>query len=537
MPTLYETTGNVSKGTRFRIAYNFKSGYTYTIYVTMAADINTTGYPTGPYLRVDVNNNGGGGTTGCNGAENVNPNYSGNPAAIQVLLDTYSELQFSSFIQGSNQPTLEITAIPAPNGGSKTIRLRKIRIVETAPQPTFTITPPSVTIPCGTATQQTFTVNNVYNSPGTLSYDWNLGTANNGWTCSNSAAPQTFTTSNNSITLTSSSTATSLSNVSVTVKLNGSNCTTLTSNVTLGTPTFNFNISGDDIICNISIYDIPSLPSGASVAWSIPSGAGPVLQLSQNNPSVNQLTITNQKWYGVSTTLTANVTGLPCGVTSTAVKSITNDNSTSSTVAYPYYQEECTFYNVLHASQSGSAYSNSSPTFVHQGCMVYVNLGDMTNRSVNLTGSGQPLYWNFGPTSYYQNTLYFQLPLGSGGIPFTFEITGNGACYTRTLLFFSYSNNGRYAYAATPNPVKNLLTVTVKENEEYLKLAKEQSTKDKLLFTMNIYDISTNTLQLSQRSSIGTLKHQINTSRLKKGYYVLQIINGKDRQSIKFLKE
>ena len=413
-----------------------------------------------------------------------------------------------------------------------------IRILCSLGQPDArAITPSSVNIPCGTSTQQTFTVNNVNNSPGTLSYDWNLGTANNGWIYLGNAAPQTFTTTNNSIILTSNSSATSLSNVSVSVKLNGTNYTTLTSNVTLGTQTFNFSISGDDIICNSSIYSIPNLPSGASVAWSIPSGAGSVLQLSQNNPSVNQLTITNQKWYGVSTTLTANVTGLPCGVTSPAVKSITNDNSTSPTGAYPYYQEECLFYNVQHASQSGTVYSNSSPTFVHQGCMVYVNLGDMTSRSVNFTGSMEPVYWNFGPTSYYQNTLYFQLPLGSGGIRFTFEITGNGACYTRTLLFFSYSNNGRYAYAAAPNPVKDLLTITVKENEEYLLQSKQSSNKEKIQFTMNVYDIATNTLQLTQRSNIGSLKHQLDISKLKKGYYVLQIINGKETQSIKFLKE
>ena len=54
---------------------------------------------------------------------------------------------------------------------------------------------------------------------------------------------------------------------------------------------------------------------------------------------------------------------------------------------------------------------------------------------------------------------------------------------------------------------------------------------------MNVYDIATNTLQLTQRSNIGSLKHQLDISKLKKGYYVLQIINGKETQSIKFLKE
>jgi hypothetical protein len=215
---------------------------------------------------------------------------------------------------------------------------------------------------------------------------------------------------------------------------------------------------------------------------------------------------------------------------------IANDNSTSATSPYPYYQEACYFYNVYHPSQSGTAYSNSSPTFVHQGCMVYVDLGTITGTITLASGSGQPTFWSVGTTSYYQNTLYFQLPYGSGGIPFVFNITGNGACFNKSLLFFSYSNNGRYFFTAIPNPVKNLLTVTAKENEELLLQTKTESTKEDLQFIMNIYDVNTNILQMTKQSSRGSLQYQINTSRLKTGYYILQIIEGDQTQSIKFFK-
>lgn len=298
----------------------------------------------------------------------------------------------------------------------------------------------------------------------------------------------------------------------------------------------NYTINGNTIICNSAVYNIPGLPGGASVIWSIPASAGSVLQLAPNTPAPNQLTITNQKWYGINTFLSANVVGYGC-----ALKNIVNDNSTSASVPYSYYQEACYFYNVYHSSQSGTINSNSSPVFVHQGCMVYVALGDMTGRTVSVSGPAQPMFWTVtGSTSYFPNsssTLMFQLPLGSGGVPFTFQITGNGACYTRTLLFFSYSNNGRYTYATVPNPVKDLLTVTVKENEEYLVSNKLTSEKDKLQFTMNIYDVNTSRLQLRHRSAVGSMQHQLNTSRLNPGYYILEITDGEQKQSIKFLKE
>lgn len=218
-------------------------------------------------------------------------------------------------------------------------------------------------------------------------------------------------------------------------------------------------------------------------------------------------------------------------------KPIANDNSTSGSAPYSYYQEACTFYNVYHPSQSGTVTSNSSPVFVHQGCMVYVNLGDMTGRTVTLGGGGTPLLWGVGSTSYYPNTLYFKLPLGSGGIPFTFNITGDGACYTRSLLFFSYNNNSRYAYAASPNPANNQLTLTIKENEEYLMNTNEKTRTDNSKTTLNIFDMNTSKLYFSQQVLSGSGQHTLNVSSLKPGYYVLQIVKGEDIQSIKFKKE
>jgi len=305
----------------------------------------------------------------------------------------------------------------------------------------------------------------------------------------------------------------------------------------------NLSISGNDIICNNSVYQINNLPAGASVTWSIPSNAGGVLQLAQNTPSANQVTITNQKWYGVTTTLGATINTGGCTTAPTITKIIRNDNSSSQNNSYSYFQEACTFYGVSHPSQSGTVISNSSPIFVHQGCMVYVTLYDMNLRTVSLApGSGQPLYWGYGPTTYSPTTLYFQLPYGSGGIPFTFNISGNGSCFTYSLLFFSYSNNSNVVFSASPNPVNDLLTVTANENKEnQQESTNQESINNKQLqdlqFKINLYDFNTNQLQITKTSVKGTSKLIINTSNLKTGYYILQILYNNESQSIKIFKK
>lgn len=222
---------------------------------------------------MNINNTGGGGNTTCNGAQDVNPDVTGNPAGLKISEATFSERQFSSFVQGSNQGTLEITAIPAPNGGSKTIRLRQIRIVETPPAPVFTLNPNSSSIECGTSVTKNFVVTNVYSSPGTLSYDWNLGTTNNGWIYLGNPAPQTFTTTSPNISLTSSSSASNISNVSVTVKLNGSNYTTLNSTTTVTNSLPNFSLSNitTGLDCN-NMTVKASLPLSSTITWTTTNG-------------------------------------------------------------------------------------------------------------------------------------------------------------------------------------------------------------------------------------------------------------------------
>lgn len=133
----------------------------------------------------------------------------------------------------------------------------------------------------------------------------------------------------------------------------------------------------------------------------------------------------------------------------------------------------------------------------------------------------------------------FALPLGSGGIPFTFRISGDGACYEKNLLFFSYGNNARttnsneYTFSIAPNPVKDILTVTAKKDHEHQPKLKFAT----LQWTATIYQANITTPVLIQKSNKGSLTQRIDVSKLNKGLYVIEIRQGIYTQSLKFIKE
>jgi hypothetical protein len=104
-----------SLGTKYRIAYNFKVGYKYIITINATELNSTTGYSTGPWLRLDMTNTSGGGGT-CVGAQTISPNYSGNPAPYQFNDANFNDRQFAySSPLTASYSTLEISALCCRN--------------------------------------------------------------------------------------------------------------------------------------------------------------------------------------------------------------------------------------------------------------------------------------------------------------------------------------------------------------------------------------------------------------------------------------
>lgn len=552
-----QNNAGANTGTAYAIEYPFKVDYSYSISFTVSStvasgDVAPTLYTLVYNARPDPNSTN---PTVCGPVDNSYLPYSASNLIGTINPgSSFATSSLPTFTGTAGQSNIIIVAHTSSAAYNSFALIKQITITETPPQPSFTLSPASFSTSWGSSTSQAFTVTNVHNSPGVTSYSWDLGSSNNGWIYNGSPAPQTIVTSTNTLTLTSAICTNTLGNITATVTANNVNYNTNPSTCSVNFPSY--SISGPSLICNSSTYSIPNLPSNMSAAWSVPSSVGPVLQFSPNPPVGQQITITNQKYYQIQTNLTAaiNITG--CSNTiSTAPLTIANDNDNSSTQNGSYAQEACLFYNVSHPASSGTL---SNPTFLTQGCLATITLNSMFGRQVSFTGATQPLYWSYsGPASNGNGTLYLQLPYGSGGIPFTFSITGDGACYQKSILFFSYSNNGNPAsirpvqitstvtpeeqpknnttsYSISPNPVKDVLNI--RHNVSFSKAAKKQVGNLESI-TFNVYEMSTGKLVLSKENSQINSLVNINVAPLSAGYYVLKIIDKSKIESIKFIKE
>lgn len=284
------------------------------------------------------------------------------------------------------------------------------------------------------------------------------------------------------------------------------------------------NIIGDPIICDTEVYTIENLESDADVTWSLASGSGPVFELDEDTPYDNQLTITNQKWYTTTTVLTANIDLPYCE--SQVLSSIEIRNENSSLQTGTYEQDACNFYGVYHPAISGNV-SSGNAIFLHQGCMATISLNNMEFMDVTYSGTTDPLYWYYSSS---EQNLYLQLPYLSGGIPFPFTISGDGACSDRSLLFFSYSNNGSYILVS-PNPADELVEVTMYSESELTETQKASSDiiyipsteEDEELIDYEVR-LWSETKGLIHKGKPMNKQLQIPTKSLNKGFYYIHIV-------------
>lgn len=295
-------------------------------------------------------------------------------------------------------------------------------------------------------------------------------------------------------------------------------------------PTTSATIIGPRIVCNSAIYNITNIPAGYTVTWSLPVGSGSTLQLSPNSTG-SQCTVTNLHYYQLNVNLIVTFSKPGCTAVSTISKFISNDNDyqISSTSGYGYTQVACMAYNVNHPAETGVV-NNNGIVFIHAGCMVTVNLGDLGIQGKQLTfeGSGAPpLYWN-----YDGNYLRFAMPASAGGVPASFKISGQGACFDRNLLFYVISNNGKATFAAVPNPVNDVLTIKVQED----KIAQANNTNTAKEYIINITEFNTSLPIKQFRINKTGVDFQINLVGLKTGYYAIEINDGSDKQVLKVYK-
>jgi len=280
-----------------------------------------------------------------------------------------------------------------------------------------------------------------------------------------------------------------------------------------------FVIAGNKTICGSNVFSIPGLQRGATVVWSVNNSS---FGLAQNTPGINQGTVTSQG-NASSATLTATINGCTNGIMVTLP---INQGYTYSTCA----------------ASGAPILPNVMPTMVPANCTITVSLNLSQGASVVYTSLGTgptnvlPTFWNYNNAT---GLLSFQIPSSTSGVQAAFDISGNG-CSNGRIHFYAPRQGMRLAFTASPNPVQQTLIIDASEipaTENSKTVAITASEKAALQFTMNVYDVNTNRLLLTQRSSKGSLQQQLNVSTLKPGYYVVEITEGSNKQSLKFFKE
>lgn len=201
----------------------------------------------------------------------------------------------------------------AQNGQKFTSCEYSVVIKPAAPLPVaFRISPHEVEVPCGSTTPVTFTAVNINNSPGSLSYNWHVGS---GWSLP-SGIPVSGTITSSSSSLVLVPTGTVLSDISVTPILAGTPRGTFTSDVSLKNYSSGATIIGDGSICSGNKnYTINGLLSGETVSWST------------SNPFISGISATTGTQTALSLImpgevfLTAELTNA-CGQTTTKKKKV-----------------------------------------------------------------------------------------------------------------------------------------------------------------------------------------------------------------------
>lgn len=132
----------------------------------------------------------------------------------------------------------------------------------------FILSPNLTTIDCSLITPITFSIANVYNASGVLTYNWNVG---NTWKYNGALAPNIINTSTNSITLTPN--IFPISNISVIPTYNDVNQQQLNANISLPPFSSSASITGNTTICSgSSTYYISGIGTN-TISWSISNTA------------------------------------------------------------------------------------------------------------------------------------------------------------------------------------------------------------------------------------------------------------------------
>lgn len=533
-----ESSNSVIKGTEYKVSVSFKQHYTYKITIN-AARKKVSSSDIDPNLRIDLNNVASGGNNQCNGTETIDPNLSGNfKQSFQVKTDPTNFADNVLFYNSLSaaELNLAIAAIPGNNSGLETILIRKITVEETPPPASFTITPQSVELACGSTNPLTFTINGTNVPVGaTPTYNWFLGNVPNGWLYNGNEASQNISTgTTNTITLTPVSGVTP-KNITATVSIGSTNYHTDTSIISIIQPSV---ITGDSIFCSISdTFRIPNLPASATVSWSaIPSQ---IVQI--NSPDASQTTLTRET-DGIIT-LTAIITASVCGAIPPITRQIVVgkpviSGGTYSYNGYPSPGQTTTKTLVPFINNAWNTVCNQFRAVTD------LQISDTSNVTWSDITQNPPL-----PLGYTWNQTGNNLSLAFiySGRQAVLQIVASNTCGVAQPVqygFWSYDCNGGGGggcnhYNISPNPASSFISITpsiIVPCASNLLGTSPMESGDYSIRSVRITDENGIT-KVQRQFGINTKNVRLNISTLRHGTYFVEISNGSYKESQKMIIE
>ncbi|MBS1736114.1 MAG: T9SS type A sorting domain-containing protein [Bacteroidetes bacterium] len=275
------------------------------------------------------------------------------------------------------------------------------------------------------------------------------------------------------------------------------------------------SISGDNSFCNTSnVYTIPGLPAGATVTWSTPSGLVTI-----NSPNATQTTLT--KTGNGIITLTAAISNA-CGgspvvisksniVVGTGVPISGTYNSPSSPIEamVPFtgfdlttFNASCIAFNTNMSANGAGTISWAGPS---GGDVYWLQSGD--NVFVSFSAIGQTIVLTATATNSCGSTLK----------KYRFKCTTTTSCGIQPLRVI-----------LSPNPAFSTMNISLVHNNPQAILQPFQK--------IRIIDKLGNVKQNKQYSA-GTKNTSVNLAALAPDVYTLQVFDGQNWYSEKFVKK
>ncbi len=425
---------NIYSGTEYKVDYNFKQGYSYTITVNAVSKTPTFPEPN-CRLRLEFSKASSGGGTSCNGVELLNSNiqqgFNTTNQEIQPSNFFDKTYQFNSLTSAKSSIFIASNLLFINGTASSYVIIKKITITEIPPTAGFTLSPSTLELQKGTSTTQTFTVNNVNNTPNVSGYSWNLGAIPNGWLYNGSAAPSTISTPTNSISLSSVACASVVKNISAAGIINGVSYPTNACNVNLTSPTYFINPI-NSVYSNTTTNISVNAPASSSVTWTLTYAPQGVTISPTGNPAT--LTVPSSVTDG-NIIFAATITTMCGDVTQTPSKNIY--------IGIPNFATS--YSDGTRNNLYSKEFNPNSPSSINTICQSHFNtpyidaLTDFSNQSVIWSyapgyPSGDFSFTQFDPT--YPNRAKLYIPFGSTTVGYLQgEISNSCGTFSKIFAF------------------------------------------------------------------------------------------------------